>query len=321
MAYNKEDVKKVTDELAARRERAKSDWEAHVSEIRTMLPDAYELEIKINRAGPRMYEAALRGEGDEAFEKIIEETAACTAKLRKILTENGYPENYLDVNYSCEKCSDTGYCGIEMCSCMKEALAKASFESSGLSTLARTQSFETFDLSFYEGRDRDRIAKNVQLLREFAKDFDSRIGENWLLFGPTGLGKTHLSTSIAVEVIKSGHSVVYESVNRVISAFEEKRFGGDYSGDRVRKYSDCDLLIIDDLGTEVTNQFTVSCLYSLINERLVKNLSTIINTNLGQGEIRDRYTDRIASRLFGEYMPLGFSGRDVRQQKIERQFG
>ncbi|MBR3424296.1 MAG: ATP-binding protein [Clostridia bacterium] len=321
MAYDKDDVKKVVDEFQAKRKRAWETWESHVSEIRAMLPAAYELEVIINRAGPRMYEAALRGEGEVSFERIKEETVDLTKKLRTMLRENGYPENYLDVNYECALCSDTGYCGIEMCSCMKEALAKTGFESSGLSNLARTQSFDTFDLSFYEGRDRDRISKNVQLLRGFAENFDSKIGANWLLFGPTGLGKTHLSTSVAATVINSGHSVIYESVGQVISAYEEKRFGGDYSGDRDRKYSECDLLIIDDLGTEVTNQFTTSCLYALINERLVKNLSTIINTNLGQGEIRERYTDRIASRLFGEYMPLGFSGRDVRQQKLERQFG
>lgn len=321
MAYSKEDVKRVVDEFQAKRKRVWDERDAHVAEIRTMLPAAYELEVRINRAGPRMYEAAIRGEGEIAFEKIKEETVALTEKLRATLRENGYPENYLDVNYECALCSDTGYCGIEMCSCMKEALAKAGFESSGLSNLARTQSFGTFDLSFYEGRDRERIAKNVQLLRDFAENFDSKIGGNWLLFGATGLGKTHLSTSVAATVINSGHSVIYESVGQVISAYEEKRFGGDYSSDRDRRYTECDLLIIDDLGTEVTNQFTTSCLYSLINERIVKNLSTIINTNLGQGEIRERYTDRIASRLFGEYMPLGFSGRDVRQQKIERQFG
>lgn len=321
MAYNKEDVKKVVDELQGRRERAVETWEAHVAEIKAMLPAAYELELRINGAGPRMYEAALKGESDDAFEKIRKETESAVAELKTVLVKNGYPENYLNVNYTCEKCSDTGYRGIEMCSCMKEALARACFESSGLSNLAKTQSFDTFDLSFYEGRDRDRAAKNAELLRDFAENFDSRIGENWLLFGPTGLGKTHLSTSVAAKVITGGGSVVYESVGQVISAYEEKRFGGDYSSDRDRKYSECDLLIIDDLGTEVTNQFTVSCLYSLINERIVRNLSTIINTNLGQGELRERYTDRIASRLFGEYMPLGFSGRDVRQQKIERQFG
>ncbi len=321
MTYVQDEVQKVLEEFRAKPARANAEREAHVAEIRTMLPEAYELEMKISSTGPRIFRAALNGESKDAIEKIKAETLSLTEKLRAMLKEHGYPENYLDVNYECDKCSDTGYRGFEMCSCLKEALAKAAFESSGLANLAKTQSFDTFDLSFYEGRDRERIARNVQLLRDFAENFDTKIGSNWLLFGATGLGKTHLSTSVAATVINSGHSVIYESVSQVISAYEEKRFGGDYTSDRDRKYSECELLIIDDLGTEVTNQFTTSCLYSLINERIVMNLSTIINTNLGQGEIRERYTDRIASRLFGEYMPLGFSGRDVRQQKLERQFG
>ena len=319
MGYNSEDIRKAVETLQTRRERAISDWDAHVAEMRSMLPAAYDLEQTINRAGPRMYAAALGG-GDKKLEEIKKETVELTAKLETMLRENGYPADYLSVNYTCKKCSDTGYCGLAMCSCLKEELVRVAFESSGLSALSKTQSFDTFDLSFYEGADRKRTAKNVQMLRDFAKNFDKRIGENWLLIGPTGLGKTHLSTSVASAVIRTGHTVVYDSFGQIIYAFEEKRFGGDYSADREKKYSECELLIIDDLGTEVTNQFTVSCLYSVINSRIVKNLSTVINTNLNQSELRERYTDRIASRLFGEYMPLGFSGRDVRQQKIERQF-
>ncbi len=159
---------------------------------------------------------------------------------------------------------------------------------------------------------------NRDMLLSFADNFGERRGESWLLIGATGLGQTHLSTSLAVKVIKAGYSVVYDSVDRIIAAFEERRFGGDYTSGSERKYTECDLLIIDDLGTELCNQFTVSCLYKVINDRLVNGLSTIINTNLSQEELRDRYTDRIASRLFGEYMPLLFYGTDVRRLKIAR---
>ena len=135
--------------------------------------------------------------------------------------------------------------------------------------------------------------------------------------GKTGLGKTHLSTSVAVKVIERGFDVLYVSVCSMISDFEKKRFNYNESVDLSRYYS-ADLLIIDDLGAEMTNQFTVSCFYDVINSRITNRKSTIINTNLKKEEIAARYGDRIESRLFGEYLPVPFLGKDIRGQKIDR---
>ena len=138
------------------------------------------------------------------------------------------------------------------------------------------------------------------------------------IYGDAGLGKTHLSTSVAKVVIERGFDVVYESASGMIGDFEAVRFGRDYESHRDERYFDCDLLIIDDLGTDVNNQFTASVIYNVLTSRINSKKSTIINTNLSHNELRGRYADRITSRLFGEFRPLLFTGRDIRRQKISK---
>ena len=154
-------------------------------------------------------------------------------------------------------------------------------------------------------------------MRDFAENFTSENGENLALFGGTGLGKTHLSSAVAGRIIERGFDVVYTTAVDLVSDYENRRFGTGMNADGgdVEKYSSCELLIIDDLGTEVVNQFTVSCIYNVINTRLNKRLSTILSTNLTQGEFRQKYWDRITSRVFGEYQPLLSTGVDIRRQK------
>ena len=162
----------------------------------------------------------------------------------------------------------------------------------------------------------------LEICREYSSKFGPTSG-NLLFSGNTGLGKTFLSASIAKVVSEKGFSVVYDTAVSVMEAFELQKF--DRSGDgsaeiasRVRRYMDCDLLILDDLGTEMTTNFTQSALYTLVNGRLLRDKKTIITTNLGEAEMRKRYTPQIVSRLEGEYLPLGFAGKDIRAIKHER---
>jgi DNA replication protein DnaC len=157
--------------------------------------------------------------------------------------------------------------------------------------------------------------------RRYAEEFSEKTSDNILLTGATGLGKTHLSTAIGQEVIRRGFDCVYVSAQNLLSDFEYERFGRSYrddSPDRTEGYFRCDLLIIDDFGTEMGNQFTVASLYNLINSRMNAGKPMIINTNLSSGEIRSRYDDRIASRLFGEFIFFRIQGTDIRQQKRMR---
>jgi DNA replication protein DnaC len=205
-----------------------------------------------------------------------------------------------------------------VCGCLRKEIALAALEDSGIGHLAKTQSFENFDFKYYSGDALEHVKKNYDALKGFAENFDREHPDNYILMGPTGLGKTHLSTSVAKVVIDRGYKVVYDTIDGIISDFKAERFKDTMTEDEIReRYYDCDLLIIDDLGCEISNQFSVSCVYNLINTRINGNKSTIINTNLKYEELRAAYADRITSRLFGEFKPLIFMGRDIRQQKID----
>ena len=163
------------------------------------------------------------------------------------------------------------------------------------------------------------MTKNLEALKKYSSEFGTDTYKNFLFIGNTGLGKTHLSTSVAVNVIERGFDVLYVSACGMISDFENKQFGTPTAQKPtdMSRYHTADLLIIDDFGTELTNQFTLSCIYEVINSRMINRKSTIINTNLRESELRSRYGDRITSRLFGEYYPMIFIGKDIRQQKIK----
>ena len=206
-----------------------------------------------------------------------------------------------------------------MCTCLRKEIILAGLKNSGLGRLADTQSFDTFSEEYYSGKDLLTVRRNASVLRSFAENFSKDTTDNFLLIGPTGLGKTHLSTSVAVVVIGRGFDVLYRTAQEIMSVFEKQRFGSGTQGDGTESaFYDSDLLIIDDLGTETVTQYTVAWLYDIVNSRINSRKPTVINTNLTHEELRQRYADRITSRLLGEYRPLVFSGRDVRLQKLSR---
>ena len=318
MAFNRENIARVREEFVTRRAQAAEESERKKLEVYRHIPAAADLDRQIASVGARVMAAALKG-GDvaDAVEKMREENQALRHQRAALLTQNGYPADYTDIRYRCETCGDTGFVGTRMCACMREELVLAGYESSGIGRLMQTQSFDSFSLDYYPAADRTGMEANLRTLREFAHRFDTHRGENYLLIGGTGLGKTHLSTAVARGVIDGGFDVVYDTAQGVFSAFEAAQFGRDADAGE-EKYLRCELLIMDDLGTELTNNFTVSCLYNIINTRLNNRLSTIINTNLTHSELRTRYADRITSRLFGEFRPLLFSGSDIRREKLKR---
>jgi DNA replication protein DnaC len=203
---------------------------------------------------------------------------------------------------------------------MRRALILAACESSGLGILMQTQSFQSFSLDYYaEGQERETMARNLALMQQYAESFAEN-EDNLILCGATGLGKTHLSTAVARRVIERGFDVYYTTALQMFSDFEHARFGtgtGAAPSVPITRYTECDLLILDDLGTEVSNQFTNSCLYLVLNNRINLRRPTIISTNLSGREIKARYTDRIASRILGDFKPLIFIGTDIRRQKLK----
>ena len=262
--------------------------------------------------------AALEGrEGlDERIAKIKRETVDMRLAMVELLKNAGYPADYADVHYECTACGDTGFVGTKMCACFRRALTLRGYESAGVARLIATQSFGTFSLDYYK-RDPEaytRMKHNFEAAQSFAQNFSPKNGPSLLFLGGTGLGKTHLSSAIAKTVIDRGFDVLYDSAMHVFSAFENARFHD--GADDTDRYLTVELLILDDLGTELGGTFTTACLYDIINTRLVRGLPTVMSTNLSAKELTDRYGERIASRLFGEYTPLVFCGEDVRKEKI-----
>ena len=219
-------------------------------------------------------------------------------------------------------CRDTGYIDGKMCSCMRRDLIMAGYESSGIGKLIAKQNFENFDLSYYRSTEREQMERVFAAVKNYAETFREAGGRNMLFIGMTGLGKTHLSSACAKAVIDRGFDVVYESAQNIFSDFEYERFNRGYNTDaqneKTARYFETDLLIIDDLGTEVVNQFTTACLYNIVNTRMCSGKGMIINTNLKKEELVAKYQDRITSRLFGEFEICLFMGKDIRSQKLRR---
>ncbi len=321
MAYNPENYRRIAAIYKDKNLRAKQDAERRKQELHEKLPQVREIDRALSATGLRIMKEALDGrEGLDARIKKLEEGNALLLEARKeILLSAGYPEHYSAVQYECKECMDVGFIDGRMCKCMKKALTLAGYESSGVIKLVEKQNFDTFELKYYEGSERTNMERILARTKHYAATFDGSHMRNLLFIGTTGLGKTHLSSAIAKEVVENGNDVVYESAQKIFSDFEAEKFGRVASGeDRTGKYLTCDLLIIDDLGTEMQSQFTVSCLYNLVNTRLISEKSMIISTNIRKEELLSKYTDRITSRLFGEFEICVFSGKDIRSQKLMR---
>lgn len=311
--YTRDNYKLAKEEIEARRTNAEATAEARNDELRILYSEIKEIDDELTGTGLALFKLACSG-GD--ITPLRQRNEELMAKRRRILVGLGYPADYTDVHYVCADCSDTGFIGTKMCKCLKELLITKNIKSSGIGRLIEKQSFDNFDLKWYRDDEQgyQRMCKNLESARSFANNFAAQ-GGNLLLIGTTGTGKTHLSTAIAREVIHQGYDVHYDSMQNILTAFENDRFHSGYGQREIEgdKYLECDLLIIDDLGTEFINQFSIATLYNIINTRGNRGLSTIISTNLSAADLRAKYDGRIISRIIGtEYKVLFFTGRDHR---------
>ena len=235
-----------------------------------------------------------------------------------LLREN-YPENYLDETPICSQCGGSGYVGANMCRCLQQLCRQEQKKELTALNVGKAR-FEDFRLDYYSdkidpkcGRSiRSVMERTYEVCRRYAYDF-SNASANLLFSGDTGLGKTFLSACIAAQVAQKGYGVVYESAVHLFSKLEKARFEGDEQAQQeCGKYTACDLLIVDDLGTEMPGVFVNSALYTLINDRILSGKPTIISTNLGNEELEARYSAQIVSRLRGNYQRVTFVGEDIR---------
>lgn len=252
---------------------------------------------------------------------LDERMTALRRERAELLVEHGYDAFALENDPLCPLCGGTGWRAEGMCSCLKRYCVDEQIKELSNTMSLGDQSFSRFRLDYYASEPhpamrtspRENMEKIYAECREYAERFGRYPVKNMLFTGSTGLGKTFLSACIAREVSERGNSVVYDTALSILRRFEEEKFrGDDEARDETRRYFGCDLLIIDDLGSEAVNQFSVTFWYQLINTRLVERKNTIISTNLSPAEIRKRYTPQIYSRLLGEYKVQPFFGEDIR---------
>ena len=311
--YTRENYVNAKAEIEQRRLDAISTAEERNRELGLKSEEIRKIDAELSGTGLLLFRTACMG-GD--IEAVRARNTELMTQRRAILVKLGYPEDYTEVHYTCPACSDTGFVGTKMCTCLKQLLITKNIQSSGMGKLIDKQSFDNFSLDVYKNNPENlaRMERNLKFARSFADNF-ARHHDNLLLIGTTGTGKTHISTAIAKTVISQGFDVLYDSVQNIVNDFEKDKFKSGYnsSDSASEKYLECDLLIIDDLGAEFITQFSVSALYNLINTRQNKGLSTIISTNLSASELAGKYEGRIYSRIIGaDYTVLRFEGDDRR---------
>ena len=327
MGYEAAVLRRATKQLAQRRQEREERQERQRREIYAQLPRVAEIDRELKGTIYQIIAASLREGRDPApsIKVIRDKNLDLQAEKARLLTEHGWPADALDDKPACPKCGDTGWVGAAMCSCLKELCAREQIaELSKLLDLGE-QSFDTFSLDLYSplpwpGEDlspRENMEFILEVCSNYARKFGKFYFRNLFLTGAPGLGKTFLSACIARTVSEQGFSVVYDTAVNVFARFEEQKFARDReeageARDDTRRYLGCDLLILDDLGSEMTTPFVQSALYTLINSRLAADRRTVISSNLSMDQVRQRYTPQIASRLEGEYRVLPFYGEDIR---------
>lgn len=260
--------------------------------------------------------------GDEnALMELKDILADFSSMKKQLLVSAGLPENYLEPVYDCPDCNDSGYQGNNKCHCFKEREITFLYEQSGIREMLENENFSTLSFEYYQGEDLQRFQNAVTTCRNFINNFNSDY-HNLFFYGTVGTGKSFLSGCIAKDLIESGHSVIYFSASGLFDTLSKAKFDYRNTEDLHKAYEDlfqCDLLIIDDLGTEYTNSFINSQLFSLINERHLAKKAVIISTNLSLEDFRNRYSDRIFSRITSHYEICKITGPDIRVYKKKLQ--
>ncbi len=262
------------------------------------------------------------------YDTAIQKLAVLKEEKKQLLETLDYPENYFEPIYTCHMCKDTGYVEGEKCSCFKQATIDVVYSQSNIKGILERENFSTFSYKYYSDQDINPVTKlsaletakrAVSECTHFIEDFDNK-PKNILFYGDTGVGKTFLSNCVAKELLERGYSVIYFTAFQFFDILSKGVFQKD--ADAITAHQniyDCDLLIIDDLGTEFANAFTSSQLFLCVNERILRNKSTIISTNLNMSDLAEMYSERVPSRITSNYTVIKLFGDDIRIQKRRMQ--
>lgn len=304
----------------------------HIADVRTS--QAYQRAPRLKEIDTAIAETSIRQakkifDGDDtALADLKRQLADYRIERRQLLTRLGYPPDYLAPVYTCPDCKDTGYIGGKQCHCFKQAVIDAVYAQSNLRVILADENFSAFSLDYYSKDMRnpatglsayETALRALEECRHFIDTFEQK-PNNLFFYGDTGVGKTFLSNCVAKELLDKGYSVIYFTAFQLFDILSKGVF--DKDADAIAAHQnifDCDLLIIDDLGTELSNSFTTSQLFLCVNERILRQKSTIISTNLNMGQLADIYSERTLSRISSNYTILKLFGDDIRIQKRRQQ--
>ena len=329
MTYDGKLLARARAELEKRREENRSEQRRRLDAVYARVPELPAVDAQLRAQMAELVRLTIaKGAGlREKLDALRKENLALQAKRAELLRGAGFAEDYLDEIVSCPKCRDSGSYEGGVCSCLEKLYNAELTKELGVLLRSGDECFERFDLSLYPaavdprtGRpQRETMRMVYDVCRDYAENF-SPASPSLRFWGGTGLGKTFLSACIARVVAARGFSVCYDSASAALESYERAKFRrdteeGEEAARRVRRMEDCDLMILDDLGTELPTPMAQSALYTLLNRRLTEGRPTIVSTNLDQDALSERYLPQIVSRLLGEFKALPFVGEDIRRKR------
>lgn len=322
---DKQQLNEILKGYEKKRDLAKKELAYRKTQIYSQIPEIEEIDDELANTGINLSKAILMDPDntDAILSELQERTNRLTQKKAFILTENNIPLSFLELQYNCKKCKDTGFMDNgKKCDCLKQEIIKRAYSTSNLDNILGEENFKNFNLDLFSAKPfenynltpRENMLDILSIAESFVSNFGSKDNENLIFFGSTGLGKTYLCNCIAKSLLDKGYVVVYQTAFKLLEIVENHKFrGGDR--DLYKLIFDCDLLIIDDLGTEFTNTFTNIELFNILNTRMLSNKTIVISTNLSPEKIVEVYGDRITSRLVANFQFMRFYGTDLRWEK------
>ncbi len=291
---------------------------ARTQAVYDKFPEIKQIDEQISELAEK-FAASFTTEGVMSFQQYKEKLSDLRMEKEALLKCYRIDPKELQMQYRCPDCQDTGYIENEKCHCLKQRIIDEMYQQSNLREILNAENFSTLSYRYYDQENMEKMQVAIETCTKFAENFDKTF-ENILLCGTVGIGKTFLSNCIAKEILDKGHSVLYLSAFQLFDLMAKNSFSGnapkeDFVAKQYPHIFESDLLIIDDLGTELANSFTLAGFFLVINERILRKKSTIISTNLSPQEILTTYTERTASRIISNYTMLKLSGSDIRLKK------
>lgn len=326
-------LREILTSYERKREKSEHELQERKKKVYSRIPEIKEIDDEIGKIGLKLAKLVLQNPNDK--ETILNETKLrmdeLKAKKQRLLADNRVPNGYLDIKYDCSICKDKGFLSNgHKCNCLKQKIVNEAYKMSNLSRVLDSQNFSTFDPSIFSPNrvedgnisPQENILEILSICEGFVLNFDKDTGENMLFYGDTGLGKSFMCNCVARELLDRGYLVIYQTAFKMFEIIEDYKFKNTddhITKDNYANLFDCDLLIIDDLGTELTNSFTNSELFNILNTRLLAGKKTIISTNLSPMQLGDIYAQRIFSRIFDRFRMVKFIGNDLRwEQKMTK---